>query len=179
MVHTVGVVGINGNVGAPTSKALVKAAGEGKIKVVIFHREGASLNGLSQGENVEFRVLSFEDSPDKIAEAVKGVHVFMCVSSLPRCDTRFIANSCDSSAVGFGALPTEANLVEGLSRSKDLVTYIPSTYSTTWNKQDFEDPQLGPVLKFLHGGWDKATEKGVGITPVFTGIFENYWFQIG
>lgn len=77
MVHTVGIAGINGNVGAPTAKALAKAAEEGKIKLVIFHREGSKPAAISAGENVEFRVLDFSDDVEKIETAVRGINVFM------------------------------------------------------------------------------------------------------
>lgn len=80
-MHTVGLVGVNGNVGAPTAKLLIKAAEEGKINTVIFHRANTDLSGLSKGKNVEFRILNFDDTPDKIGEVVKGVNIFM--SALP------------------------------------------------------------------------------------------------
>ncbi|TKA64146.1 hypothetical protein B0A55_09295 [Friedmanniomyces simplex] len=165
MLHTVGIAGITGNVGAPTTKSLIQAAGEGKINLIIFHRASTDLTGLStatnkRSENVEFRVLEFADPPAKIAEVVRGVNIFI-------------------SAVGFPALPSEPNLVDGLALSPDLVTYIPSVYSTTWTERDFGDPRLGAVLAFLHGGWERAREKGVGVTAVYTGVFELFWFQLG
>ncbi|KAK5676767.1 hypothetical protein LTS10_010531 [Elasticomyces elasticus] len=160
MVHTVGIVGVSGNVGAPTAKYLAQAAGEGKIKLVLFHRANSDTSAIPGGQSVELRVLEFDDSPEKIKEAVKGVNVFI-------------------SAVGFGALPTEPNLVEGLALSPDLVTYIPSVYSTTWTEEDFEHPQLGQVISFLHTGWEKAKDKKIGVTPVFTGVFDLYWFAYG
>jgi len=91
---------------------------------------------------------------------VKGVNVFI-------------------SAVGFGALPNEAGLVKGLALSPDIVTYIPSVYSTTWNEKDHKDPQLGPVLSFLHGGWEQANKSNIGVTPVFVGVYDLYWFVYG
>ena len=77
MVHTVGINGVNGNVGAPTAQRLVAAAAEGKINLVIFHREGSSTNGLSASKTVELRVLNFDDPPEKIEAAVKGINTFM------------------------------------------------------------------------------------------------------
>nr|POF16679.1 hypothetical protein CFP56_71320 [Quercus suber] len=160
MVHTVGIVGVNGNVGAPTAKALAGAAEQGKIHLIIFSREGSTAKGLSPSQNVEFRTLNFDDPPEKIQAALAGVNVFI-------------------SAVAFGALSTEPNVVQALAKSKDFVTYIPSTYSTTWTTKDFEDPQLGPVLNFIHSGWNKAKELGISITPLYIGAFENYWFDFG
>lgn len=76
MVHTVGIVGVNGNVGAPTAQALTKAAEKDSIKLIIFHRPNTKLDGLG-GKNVEFRAFDFDDPSDKIEAAVKGVNVFM------------------------------------------------------------------------------------------------------
>lgn len=80
MVHTVGIAGVNGNVGAPTVKLLATAAAEGKIKLVVFHRDGSTAKDVSQGKNVEFRILNYEDPPEKIESAVAGINVFMRVS---------------------------------------------------------------------------------------------------
>ena len=77
MVHTVGIVGVTGNVGAPTVRALIKAAEEGKIKLVIFHRASTNLAGLNKGSNVEFRILNFDDVPATLEAAVKDVNVFV------------------------------------------------------------------------------------------------------
>lgn len=77
MVHTVGITGVNGNVGAAALPGLVKAAREENIKLIIFHREGSSVTGASQEKNIELRVLQFEDPAEKIEQAIKGVNVFM------------------------------------------------------------------------------------------------------
>ena len=80
MVHTVGIIGVNGNVGAPTAKALAKIAEAGKVKLVIFHRESSDLSAFQKGDNVEFCVLDMTAAPEKIGELVKGVNVFMSVT---------------------------------------------------------------------------------------------------
>ena len=82
-----------------------------------------------------------------------------------------------SSAVGFGALTSEPNLVDALAKSSDLVTYIPSTYSTTWTAKEKADPQLGSIINFIHSGWDRAAATGIGLTPIYTGIFDVYFFE--
>lgn len=84
-----------------------------------------------------------------------------------------------SSAVGFGVLSLEPNLVDALAKSKDLVTYIPSTFSSVWSKEDYADLALGGFLKFQTSGWDRAKEKGVRITAAFVGIFDIYMFKYG
>lgn len=78
MVHTVGILGVTGNVGAPTVQRLIGEAKEGKIKLVIFHRASTNLSGLSiDGNNVELRTLDYEDSVENISKAVRGIHVLM------------------------------------------------------------------------------------------------------
>ncbi|GAM89378.1 hypothetical protein ANO11243_074150 [Dothideomycetidae sp. 11243] len=160
MVHTVGLTGINGNVGVPTLQYLAKGAEQGKFKLVVFHREGTAPKHVSTGPNIEFRLLDFEDPVEKLEEQVKGINTMI-------------------SAIGFGAIPHEPKLVEALSKSKDLVTYIPSTYSTTWTEEDLKDPHFGPMLGFIEGGALKAKEIGVPLTTVYCGSFENYWFELG
>lgn len=75
-MHTVGILGINGNVGKPTTKLLVKAAEQDKIKLIILHREGKP-GDFKPGKNVELRVIDLEGPEQKIEEAVKGVNVFV------------------------------------------------------------------------------------------------------
>ena len=77
MTHTVGIFGVNGNVGAPTAKLLAQAASEDKIKLVIFSRPGSTPKGLSQGKNVEFKELDIEGAVEPIEQAVKGINFFM------------------------------------------------------------------------------------------------------
>lgn len=77
MVHTVGIFGVSGNVGAATLPRLSVAARNGEIKLIIFHRESSSVDNLPTGQNIELRVLDYVHSPAQIEEAVKGVNVFM------------------------------------------------------------------------------------------------------
>lgn len=80
MVHTVGIVGINGRVGAPTVKALTKSAEEGKIRLVLFHRASSKIDHIKQSPNIELRLLNFDaDPPEVLEKAVKGVQVFVQV----------------------------------------------------------------------------------------------------
>lgn len=67
--------------------------------------------------------------------------------------------------------------MDALVKSKDAVTYIPAAFSTTWSEEDFADPMLGGLLKMLHSGPDRAREKGLGITAVYTGLFDSYMFD--
>lgn len=77
MVHTVGIAGVNGNVGVPAVKALVKAAQEGKIDLVVLHRPTTKLDHIQQGSNIEFRLLDLNGAPEDLDKAVKGINVFV------------------------------------------------------------------------------------------------------
>ena len=69
--------------------------------------------------------------------------------------------------------------MDALAKSKDLVTYVPAAFSTTWTEADYADPPLGGLLKMLHLGLDRAKEKGLGMTTVYTGLFDSYMFDFG
>lgn len=75
-MHTVGIFGINGNLGKPTAQLLVEAAEQGKIRLIIFHREGKP-GDFKSSKNVELRVLDLDGPTQKVEEAVKGVNVFV------------------------------------------------------------------------------------------------------
>ena len=68
--------------------------------------------------------------------------------------------------------------MEALNKSPDFVTFIPAVFSTTWSKQDFEDPVLG---KFIGSVPFYANAKGlnIGVTKVYTGIFDYTFFEQG
>lgn len=77
MVHTVGIVGVNGNVGGRTSRLLIEAARQGKIKLVLFYREENRVKSICTGYNVETRFLNFDDKAESIELAIRGINVFM------------------------------------------------------------------------------------------------------
>lgn len=68
--------------------------------------------------------------------------------------------------------------MEALNKSPDFVTYMPAAFSTTWNKHDFEDPVLGKVIGSVPY-YSKSKELGIGITKVYTGIFDFTFFEQG
>lgn len=77
MVHTVGLMGANGLVGAPTTRLLAQSAKEGKIKLVVLHRTGSAPKDLDTHQNIEMRVLNLDDPAEEIEKAVRGINVFM------------------------------------------------------------------------------------------------------
>ncbi len=77
MVHTVGLLGANGLVGSATGKVLGQSAEDGKIKLIILHREGTPPKDLSAGSNIELRVVDLDGPASAIEQAVRGINVFM------------------------------------------------------------------------------------------------------
>lgn len=78
MVHTVGLIGAAGRVGQAASRHLAKAAAQGQIKLVLFHREGKAPQLPEGSDNIELRVVDIEkDSVDEIAAKVTGVQIMM------------------------------------------------------------------------------------------------------
>ncbi|KAK4503473.1 hypothetical protein PRZ48_004388 [Zasmidium cellare] len=157
-MHSVGILGVNGNLGKPTAQVLIKAAEQDKIKLIIFHREGKA-GDFKAGKNVELRVIDLDGPKEKVEEVVRGVNIFV-------------------STVGVAGLGSEGVVMEALSKSPDFVTFMPAMYSTTWSKEDFADPVLGALISQLPA-YTKPKELGISITKVYTGIFDFTFFEAG
>ena len=71
---------------------------------------------------------------------------------------------------------SEGIAMEAISKSPDFVTYMPAMYSTTWSKEDFDDPLLGSFISKMPG-YAKPKELGIGITKVYTGVFDFTFFE--
>lgn len=73
MVHTVGLVGASGYIGAPTLKLLAQSAIAGKIILVVLHRPGR-VPSVAEDKNIELRVF---DPQGDVTGAVRGINVLM------------------------------------------------------------------------------------------------------
>ena len=71
----------------------------------------------------------------------------------------------------------EPKLVDALSKSPDIITYVPSTYSIPWTQKDRESKEFGHVVAYSKGGFYRAQEKGVGTTVLEIGAFHTYLFN--
>ena len=74
--HTIGLLGPNGKVGAPTVQALLRHEAQGTIKLVLLHRP----NGPPRTKlpaSVQVREIDLDGESKQIESAVKGIHVFM------------------------------------------------------------------------------------------------------
>ena len=78
MVHTVGLIGANGNVGSPAAKKLASSAKDGKIKLVILHRAGKPPRDIAADQDtIQLRVVDLDGPAPDIEAAVQGINVFM------------------------------------------------------------------------------------------------------
>lgn len=74
--HTVGILGINGNLGSHLFRHLVAAHDAGKLEVVVLHRPSSDLSAVPHG--IEKRVLDLEKANKaEVQSAVKGLNIVM------------------------------------------------------------------------------------------------------
>ena len=182
MTHVVGLLGANGTVGGATAKHLAQAAKEGKFKLVLLHRASSPLKAFEGQSHVELKVLDLEGPAAGIEEAVRGINVFMSVNPsycIKDCCLRVVLIPTYRSAIGVGGLATEPHLIDVLANSPDLVTFFPSTYSSTWDETDKAEPQFLALLNFIQAGRQRAVARGLPVTIVYTGVFDNYFFGYG
>lgn len=77
MVHTIGLIGVNGNVGSAAAKTLASSVKDGKIKLVILHRAGRPPKGLKDEKLMQLRVIDLDGPAANIEAAVQGINLFM------------------------------------------------------------------------------------------------------
>lgn len=78
-VNTVGIVGGNGYVGAQIARHLIKYAQAGKLKLVLFYRQGRPIKIAQDIKSVNIETRNFDlDWPmERLVEAVQGIHLCM------------------------------------------------------------------------------------------------------
>lgn len=77
-MHTVGLLGHTGRIGAYALKHLLKAHQEGTIKLIVLHRPSSDVSANRVPQDVERRVLDLKKgSEGEIKEAVKGLQVLV------------------------------------------------------------------------------------------------------
>ncbi|KAH8892718.1 NAD(P)-binding protein [Thozetella sp. PMI_491] len=117
---SVAIWGATGYMGAPFSRALLKAHREGLLRFVILHRLEANLERYPEG--VEKRLIDFDkDEVASIAEKVKDLQVVI-------------------SAVSWRAHDSQYRLIDALKGSEQLVTFFPSEYATPHSAEDLTSP---------------------------------------
>lgn len=67
--------------------------------------------------------------------------------------------------------------MNALAQSPDIITFFPSSYTTTWTEEDEKHGMLGQLLTMANGKVRLARQKGVGITTVYTGLFDDWFFK--
>ena len=167
-MHTVGVIGHNGNLGRAALIPLLGLHDSQKIKLVIFHRPSSNLSSIPA--EVEKRVLDL-DSKDSTAikSAIKGINIIMWVSAWDN------VLNFRSSMLASSAVSTQIPLVEALAGSPDLLTFIPSEYGTHWTHDEMANPKLA-FLGMKDRVVDKARDLGVPVTIVHNAGFTESAF---
>jgi nucleoside-diphosphate-sugar epimerase len=74
--HTVGIIGINGNLGSHLFRHIVAAHTAGKLDVVVLHRPSSDVSSVPSG--IEKRALDLEKADKaEVQRAVKGLNIIM------------------------------------------------------------------------------------------------------
>ncbi|KAK8869766.1 hypothetical protein IAR55_000334 [Kwoniella newhampshirensis] len=155
MSPTVGFFGTTGTVGSALLPELVKANKDGKIKLVILHRESTDLSKLPK--ELETRVLDLSEAGlEKNKAALKDFDVVV-------------------SSVGAPGIDSQNYIVEALVGSANLKTFIPSDFGTNWTEKELEAPGLADIKQKL-AVVSKAKSLGVPITQIRVGLFDQFFF---
>ncbi|KAH8655761.1 hypothetical protein BX600DRAFT_515455 [Xylariales sp. PMI_506] len=119
---SVGIFGATGYMGAPFSRALLKAHRAGLLRFVILHRPESDLARFPP--DVEKRCLDLNvDEGASTAEKIGDLQVVI-------------------SAISWQAHETQYRLIEALKGSEQLVTFFPSEYATPHSAEDLTSPYL-------------------------------------
>ncbi|KAH8664521.1 hypothetical protein BX600DRAFT_550544 [Xylariales sp. PMI_506] len=117
---TVGIFGATGYMGAPFSRALLKAHREGLLRFVILHRPRSEVRRYPS--DIEKRCIDLsDDGVATISEKLKDLQVVI-------------------SAVSGRAHHTQYRLIEALKGSEQLITFFPSEYATPHRAEDLTSP---------------------------------------
>jgi hypothetical protein len=74
MVHTLAIIGHNGNVGKRVLPHLIKAHQDGHIKLVVMHRPGSSIESIDS--DVERRVYTNTDVMS-LKDVIQGINIML------------------------------------------------------------------------------------------------------
>jgi len=74
-MHTVGILGHNGLVGAALIPSLVKAHQANQLKLVVLHRATSDVSKIPSG--IEKRVIDLAAGVDAIKSVVKGINILL------------------------------------------------------------------------------------------------------
>ncbi|KAJ7784622.1 hypothetical protein B0H16DRAFT_1493202 [Mycena metata] len=117
---SVGIWGAAGYMGAPFSRALLKAHRQGLLRFVILHRPESDL--ARYPADIEKRRINLDDAEVACA-TVRDLQVVI-------------------SAVSFRAHESQYRLIDALKGSEQLVTFFPSEYATPHRAEDLQSPHL-------------------------------------
>ncbi|KAJ7044061.1 hypothetical protein C8F04DRAFT_1228913 [Mycena alexandri] len=119
---SVGIWGAAGYMGAPFSRALLKAHRRGLLRFVILHRPESDLGRYPA--DIEKRRIDLDDG--EVASATEEVRDLQVVIS----------------AVSWRAHESQYRLIDALKGSERLVTFFPSEYATPHTAEDLMSPDF-------------------------------------
>ncbi|KAJ7740104.1 hypothetical protein B0H16DRAFT_58701 [Mycena metata] len=116
---SVAIWGAAGYMGAPFSRALLKAHRQGLLRFVILHRPESDLGRYPA--DIEKRCISLDDG--EVSAAVMDLQVVI-------------------SAVSWRAHDSQYRLIDALKGSEQLITFFPSEYVTPHRAEDLTSPHF-------------------------------------
>jgi hypothetical protein len=148
---SVGIVGATGYMGAPFSRALLKASRKGLLRFVILHRPASDLTRYPN--DVELRQIDLEQGDvASNAEKMKDLQVVMYVSAahhgfkvswvIVGSNQYLCKQNSNSSATSWRADEAQYPLIDALKGSKELITFFPSEYATPHSAEALASPLL-------------------------------------
>lgn len=141
--------------GAPFSRALLKAHRLRQLRFIILHRPESNL--ARYPPDVEKRCLDLANgNTATITDSLKDLQVVV-------------------SCVSWQAKDVQYRLVDALKGSKELVTFFPSEYATPHREEDLESPLLG-YSKEKGKVAEYCAARGVPCTRLFNGTVPNLLF---
>ncbi|WVW83155.1 hypothetical protein I302_105173 [Kwoniella bestiolae CBS 10118] len=152
----IGFLGFTGLVGSSILPHLLEFNEQGKIKLIILHREGSDLSKIPEGIDKRLIDLS-ENGKDLNKKAVEGLEVVL-------------------STVSGEALKAQTYLVDALEGSPTLKSFVHSDFGTNWTPKELEAPGL-TIIGVKEEVVKHAEEKGVPLTHVRVGAFDVYVFK--
>jgi hypothetical protein len=154
---SVGIWGATGFMGAPFSRALLKAHRANQLRFIILHRPESNL--ARYPPDIEKRCLDLQkDATLTTAEKLQDLQVVVSCSSWRAGDAQY-------------------RLIDALKGSKELVTFFPSEYATPHREEDLKSGMLAhseekvKVVRYCE-------EQGVPYTRLSNGTVPSLLFWL-
>lgn len=143
--------------GAPFSRALLRAHRASQLRFIILHRPESNL--ARYPTDVELRCIDLANDPvSAVAEKVQDLQVVV---------------SCSSWRAG----NAQYKLIDALKGSKNLVTFFPSEYATPYREEDLQSGMLEHSTGKVKVA-EYCKEQGVPVTRLHNGTVPTLLFWL-